>query len=65
MPQLEDFFRLGASRAELARLNNFNAFHPSRAERMANGKAQLFDEDLLTIEEGLRELDDPAVPHAS
>jgi hypothetical protein len=41
MPQLEDFFRLGASRAELARLNNFNAFHPSRAERMANEKAQL------------------------
>jgi hypothetical protein len=26
---------------------------------------RLFDEDLLTIEEGLRELDDFAVPHAS
>jgi hypothetical protein len=39
MPQLEDFFRLGASRAELARLNNFIAFRPSCAERMANGKA--------------------------
>ena len=25
MPRLDDFFRLSASRAELARLNNFNA----------------------------------------
>ena len=39
MPKLEDFYRLSASRAELARLNNFNAIRLSRAERMANGKA--------------------------
>lgn len=39
MPRLDDFFRLNASRAELARLNNFNAIRLSCAERMANGKA--------------------------
>jgi uncharacterized protein (DUF2252 family) len=39
MPRLDDFYRLSASRAELARLNNFNAIRLSCAERMANGKA--------------------------
>ena len=39
MPKLEDFYGLSASRAELARLNNFDAIRLSRAERMANGKA--------------------------
>ena len=39
MPRLDDFFRLSASRAEIVRLNNFNATRLSRAERMANGKA--------------------------
>ena len=39
MPRLDDFFRLSASRAELARINSFNAIRLSRAERMANGKA--------------------------
>lgn len=39
MPRLDDFFRLSASPAELARLGNFNAIHLSCAERMANGKA--------------------------
>ncbi len=39
MPRLDDFFRLSASRAELARLSNFNAIRLSCAERMANGKA--------------------------
>ena len=39
MPRLEDFYRPGASPAELARLNNFNAIRLSGAERMANGKA--------------------------
>ena len=39
MPKLEDFYRLSASRAELARLSNFNAIRLSGAERMANGKA--------------------------
>ena len=39
MPRLDDFFRLNASRAELARLNNFDAIHLSATERMANGKA--------------------------
>jgi uncharacterized protein (DUF2252 family) len=39
MPQLEDFFQLSASQAEIARLNNFNALRLSRAERVANGKA--------------------------
>src|SRR3954453_20207693 len=39
MPRLDDFFRQSASRAELARLGNFNAIRLSRAERMANGKA--------------------------
>ena len=39
MPRLDDFFRQRASRAELARLNNFNAVRFSIAERMANGKA--------------------------
>ena len=29
MPKLDDFFRLSASRAELARLNNFNAIRLS------------------------------------
>lgn len=39
MPRLDDFFRLSASRAELARLGNFNAIRLSCAERIANGKA--------------------------
>ncbi len=39
MPRLDDFYRLSASRAELARLNDFNAIRLSCAERMANGKA--------------------------
>ena len=39
MPRLDDFYRLSASPAELARLNNFNAIHLSSAERMANGRA--------------------------
>jgi hypothetical protein len=39
MPKLDDFFRLSASRAEIARLNNFNAIRLSAAERLANGKA--------------------------
>ena len=39
MPRLHDFFRQGASRAELARLSNFDATRFSIAERMANGKA--------------------------
>src|SRR4051794_12557992 len=39
MPRLHDFFRQGASRAELSRLNNFGAAAVSTAERMANGKA--------------------------
>jgi hypothetical protein len=39
MPRLDDFFRLSASRAELAKLGNFNAIRLSCAERMANGKA--------------------------
>jgi uncharacterized protein (DUF2252 family) len=39
MPRLDDFYRQSASRAELARLSNFNAVHLSCAERMANGKA--------------------------
>src|SRR3954468_17381192 len=39
MPSLHDFFRQGASRAELARLSNFDATRFSNAERMANGKA--------------------------
>jgi len=39
MPRLDDFFRLNASRAELAKLNNFDAIHLSATERMANGKA--------------------------
>ena len=39
MPRLEDFYRQSASRAELARLNNFNAIRFSHAERMTNGKA--------------------------
>jgi uncharacterized protein (DUF2252 family) len=39
MPKLEDFFRLDASRAELARLNNFSAIRLSGTERMANGRA--------------------------
>src|SRR4051812_6843815 len=39
IPRLDDFFRQSASRAELARLGNFNAIRLSCAERMANGKA--------------------------
>ena len=39
MPKLDDFFRLSASRAELARIHNFSAIRLSRADRMANGKA--------------------------
>ena len=39
MPRLDDFYRLSASRAELARLNNFNAIRLSSAERMADGRA--------------------------
>ena len=39
MPRLEDFYRPGASPAELAKLNNFSAIRLSGAERMANGKA--------------------------
>jgi uncharacterized protein (DUF2252 family) len=39
MPRLDDFFQLRASRAELARLNDFNAVRLSCAERTANGKA--------------------------
>jgi uncharacterized protein (DUF2252 family) len=39
MPRLEDFFRESASRAELTRLNSFNAARLSRSERMANGRA--------------------------
>ena len=35
MPRLSDFFQLSASRAELTRLNNFNAIRLSCAERIA------------------------------
>jgi uncharacterized protein (DUF2252 family) len=44
----QDFFRLPASPTELATLESFNATRPSRAERMAAGKALRQKVPLLT-----------------